>query len=264
MSVRPPDEAVGDSTGGRLRKEVRASDATTPTKAAELAAHLRHRILADGLQPGDPLPSEAELMEIHDLSRATVREALRILDSDGFVRVRIGRTGGVEVAHPDPDRLGSWLAAQLTLRAVTVQTLVEFRRIVEPVAAELAAVRATAEELRDLKSTLSSPTAEEELDFHLFVADASHNELLRLLLRAVHTALRDHHVYGDGATERDAATGRKAHRRIFEAMSERDPTAAGTLMRSHLEGVEQVVRRSGRLHDVLLPPEVWETRRPAG
>lgn len=235
---------------------MKRSDATT--KAAGLATQLRNMILADGLQPGDPLPSEAELIRDQGLSRATVREALRILDAEGFARVRIGRTGGVEVAHPDPDDLGTWLATQLTLRAVTVQTLVEFRRIVEPVAAALAAERASAEELRDLNETLKSPTALEELDFHLFVADASHNELLRLLLRAVHNGLREHHVYAEGATERDAMTGRKAHRRIFEAISNRDSEGAADLMRRHLEGVEAVVRRSGRLHDVLLPPATWE------
>lgn len=229
------------------------------TKAGELAASLRETILGQGLQPGDPLPSEAELMATYSLSRATVREALRILDAEGFVRIRVGRTGGVVVSHPDPDQLGTWLAAQLTLRAATVQSLVEFRRLVEPIAAAVAAERATPEELKAMHDALDAPSAYEELDFHLFVADATHNELLRLLLRAVHTGLREHAVYSAGATERDAANGRRDHRRIFDAISDRDADLAADVMRRHLEGVEQVVRRSGRTHEVLLPPEAWRS-----
>ncbi|MGH9137759.1 MAG: FadR/GntR family transcriptional regulator [Acidimicrobiales bacterium] len=235
-------------------------DSPAPTtKAGELAARIREMILVEGLEPGDPLPSETELMAAHQLSRATVRETLRILDAEGFVKVRIGRTGGVVVAHPDPDRLGSWLAAQLTLRAATVESLVEFRRLVEPIAAAVAAERATPEELRRLRDVLESATAEEELDFHLYIADATHNELLRLLLRAVHTGLQQHAVYRQGATERDAQAGRRQHRRIFEAISDRDSERAADLMRRHLEGVEKVVRRTGRAHEVLVPPEAWRT-----
>lgn len=233
---------------------------SSTTKAATLASRLRDDILADGLQPGDPLPSEAELMEIHDLSRATVREALRILDVEGFVDVRLGRTGGVAVAHPDPDQLGEWLAAQLTLRAVTVQTLIEFRVMVEPVAAQIAAERATHEDLKLMNEILNAQTMEEELDFHLFVADATHNELLRLMLRAVHTGLQHHSVYSSAATPKDAALGRKQHRRVFDAISNRDGKEAAGLMRRHLQGVEQVVRRTGRAHDVLIPPEAWRER----
>jgi GntR family transcriptional repressor for pyruvate dehydrogenase complex len=231
--------------------EGRASAGPAPTKGADLANRLRRSILADGLKAGDPLPAEAELIERYGLSRATVREAIRILDAEGFIEVRIGRNGGIVVAEPEPERLGEWLATQLALRAATVHALVEFRLVIEPVAARLAAQRATPEQLRLLHETTTAATAEEELDFHLYLADASQNELLRTLLRAVHTGLRDHDVYRVPATKADAAKGRRTHRALYEAIVDRDADRAEDLMRRHLEGVMDVVRRGGHLHEPL-------------
>jgi DNA-binding FadR family transcriptional regulator len=249
VSNRLPDSSPDLATGG------------APTKAAALASRIRRTILVEGLRAGDPLPSEAELIAEHGISRPTVREAIRILDAEGFVEVRIGRNGGLRVAEPKAEALGEWLATQLAMRATTVHSLLEFRVVVEPVAAGLAAQRATPEQLRMLREAVHSPSAEEELDFHLFVADATQNELLRVLLRAVHTGLREHHIYQAPATDVDAAAGRRIHARLFAAIADRDSELASTLMRKHLQAVEQVVRRSGGLHEPLITGPSWGLQR---
>jgi DNA-binding FadR family transcriptional regulator len=242
---RPNDSSPDIATSGAI------------TKAAALASLIRRTILVQGLRAGDPLPSEAELIAEHGISRPTVREAIRILDAEGFVEVRIGRTGGLRVAEPKPEVLGERLATQLAMRATTVHSLLEFRVVVEPVAAALAAQRASSDQIRMLRDAVHAPSAEEELDFHLFVADATQNELLRVLLRAVHTGLREHRIYQAPATEADAAAGRRAHRRLFDAIADRDADKAEQLMRKHMQAVEQVLRRAGGLHEPLITAASW-------
>ncbi|MDQ1425001.1 MAG: hypothetical protein QOD72_2499 [Acidimicrobiaceae bacterium] len=231
--------------------------ASATTKAAALASRIRRTILVHGLRAGDRLPSEAELIAEHGISRPTVREAIRILDAEGFVEVRIGRNGGLRVAQPKPEALGEWLATQLAMRAATVHSLVEFRVVVEPVAAGLAAQRATPEQIRLLREAVNSPSVEEELDFHLYVADATQNELLRLLLRAVHTGLREHRIYHAAVSEADVVAARRVHRRLFDAIADRDAELASTLMLKHMQAVEQVMRRSGSLHEPLITADSW-------
>jgi DNA-binding FadR family transcriptional regulator len=140
-----------------------------------------------------------------------------------------------------------------------VHSLIEFRVIVEPVAAGLAAQRATSDQIRMLRDAVNSPSAEEELDFHLFVADATQNDLLRVLLRAVHTGLREHRIYQAPSTQADAAAGRRAHKRLFDAIADRDSELASTLMRKHMQAVEQVVRRAGGLHEPLITEASWRS-----
>jgi GntR family transcriptional repressor for pyruvate dehydrogenase complex len=257
-NIRSTTEGIQNVTD--RHPNARAEDTASSgaiTKAAALASQIRRIILVQGLRAGDPLPSEAELIAEHGISRPTVREAIRILDAEGFVEVRIGRNGGLRVAEPKPEALGEWLATQLAMRAATVHSLVEFRVVVEPVAAGLAAHRASSAQIQQLREAAHSPSAEEELDFHLYVADATQNELLRVLLRAVHTGLREHRIYQTPSTESDAAAGRRAHIRLFDAIADRDAELASTLMRKHMQAVEQVLRRSGGLHEPLVTAASW-------
>src|SRR5919107_900384 len=80
-----------------------------PKASALLADELRARILGTGLEPGSPLPSEPEIIEQSGLGRASVREALRLLEAQGLVVIRRGSHGGIFVAQPDPSALGRTL-----------------------------------------------------------------------------------------------------------------------------------------------------------
>ena len=108
-------------------------------KAGEVVADsIRATILEQKMAAGSPLPSEGELIDSLEVSRATVREALRLLEAEGFVRIKRGPTGGVVVNHPDESNIARSLAVMLTLSEATLRDLFEFRLIIEPPAAATA------------------------------------------------------------------------------------------------------------------------------
>ncbi|VEG43615.1 transcriptional regulator [Mycolicibacterium flavescens] len=107
-----------------------------------LASDLRRQILNGQLAADQRLPSEAELTESLQVSRETLREALRILESQQFVEIRRGRGGGAVVRRPGLEAVRRYVALLLQLRKTTLAHLEEARSVVEPPAAEQVAIRA--------------------------------------------------------------------------------------------------------------------------
>ncbi|HWT48439.1 MAG TPA: GntR family transcriptional regulator [Mycobacterium sp.] len=115
-----------------------------------LAADLRHQILNGQLAVDQQLPPEAELTARLRISRETLREALRILESQQLVEVRRGRGGGAVVRHPGLEPVGRYVALLLQLRKTTLAHLEEARSVIEPPAAEQVAIRAGYDDLDNL------------------------------------------------------------------------------------------------------------------
>ena len=115
-----------------------------------LAADLRRQILNGDLAEDEQLPPEAELTTRFQVSRETLREALRILESQSLLEIRRGRGGGAVVRKPGLEAVGRYVALVLQLRKTTLADLEEARTVVEPPAAEQLALRAGDEELDQL------------------------------------------------------------------------------------------------------------------
>ncbi|MGZ4510534.1 MAG: FadR/GntR family transcriptional regulator [Mycobacterium sp.] len=115
-----------------------------------LAADLRHQILSGQLAADEQLPPEAELTARLRISRETLREALRILESQQLVAIRRGRGGGAVVRRPGLESVGRYVALLLQLRKTTLAHLEEARSVIEPPAAEQVAIRAGYDDLDDL------------------------------------------------------------------------------------------------------------------
>ncbi len=104
-----------------------------PKKIHEVVAErLRQQILSGTLQPGDRLAPEDELTQEFGIARTTLREALRVLESQGLLRIQRGRGGGPVVTHPDLGPASTSLAVSLQLQGVTLGDVAEANSLIEP------------------------------------------------------------------------------------------------------------------------------------
>ena len=228
----------GSTTGGLLVGPVDVPDAPEV-----LAGILRDRILSGELGEGVSLPPERILVEQTRLSRATVREALRILQMQGLLVRRVGRSGGSMVARPAPEDVISWLDLFLQGRRLDTALLIEVREIIEPWCAALAAERRTEADLRELERINAHMEAvlpnldaylEANVAWHMAVADASHNELLAALMHALSRAVL-RQTGGEHVNPIEVRTSAvRAHAHILEAIQKGDTEAARRRMSRHV------------------------------
>jgi GntR family transcriptional regulator, transcriptional repressor for pyruvate dehydrogenase complex len=207
-----------------------------------VADTIRHLIAIGGLRPGDRLPPERELAITLGAARVTVRRALKQLGDAGLVSTRRGRSGGTFVAGA-PDR-GHTAADSLALFQATIDHAFEFRRIVEPPAAELAAQRATLTDREALmllaREHASTHSEFHELDtrFHLLVARAGANpELQTAIERQRSTFFVLANAVLLPAPYEEFPTFADEHREIAAAIHARDAPRARSEMDAHLTRV---------------------------
>src|ERR1700691_1793992 len=189
---------VVDPANRRSRSAIRLSPVDVPKASDVLAGELRERILTGELAEGDPLPAERELVKQTQMSRATVREALRILEVQNLVRVRAGRAGGAFVQRPTTKSMASSVSMLIRGRQIKLADLMETREALEPFCAELAARKHTDDDLAVLDRAnrdIADPDADlpaflqANLEWHVGVAMAGHNELLIRFMIALSPAI---------------------------------------------------------------------------
>ena len=209
-----------------------------------LADALRARILTRELRTGQKLPVEPDLADEYNVSRSTVREALRVLASQGLIITSRGVLGGSFVARPDPKQMSEYLYASLGLFAeadsLAVDALVEARDMLEVPAAGLAAIRRSETDLGLLRARLGPPPSEEPKPLAEF-ARMFHETLLRIAGNAVVEALT--RPVFEVLYERMAQLSEPEpvwsqvkgdHQLIYDAIAAGDAEAARAEMRIHL------------------------------
>ncbi|UDY36681.1 FadR/GntR family transcriptional regulator [Dermatobacter hominis] len=131
---------------------------------AVVADELRDRILNGELVEGEHLPVEEELTAQFGVARTTLREALRVLESQGLITIRRGRGGGPIVTHPDLAPISMALAASLQLQGTSVSDLDDARRLIEPQIAGQLARRHRPEDLTALQEAIDLAAEAAERD----------------------------------------------------------------------------------------------------
>lgn len=225
-------------------------------KASDILANtLKVQILSEGLKAGSPLPSEAELIERYQFSRGTVREALRLLETDGLVRIRRGPKGGIEVATPDISHVTRSLAVLFAIDETPLRNLMDFRLIVEPAAAAMAAREAT-DEQRELLLTSAEPRTQaavpESVEFHRMVGEATNNGFMRTILTAVHQVL-EWETSRESLSEAHMEETSRAHQKIAQAIMQGDEDRAERTMRRHLFEFRDILQQQDRLDAPIVP-----------
>ena len=240
---------VETMTTGPGRSTVKLTPMQVPKASDVLADDLRERILKGDFPEGTPLPAERELVVQTRMSRTTVREALRILEVQGLVRIKTGRSGGAFVQKPDKDSVADSVSLLIRGRSIRMTSLLETREAIEPVCAQLAAKYRTDDDLRRLDDANDAIAAEGTLaeflqanvDWHMAVAIASHNELLTgfmlALSRAIYASTDNQGFINDEVRR----TTVRAHKSITNAIRSQDPAAAIRRMNRHVHAYAEAV-----------------------
>jgi len=200
------------------------------------------------LKPGDKLPPERELAAKLSISRGSLREAFRVLESRGLIKSKPG--GGRFIREIRKNSRNNTENIILSLEKSSILELLEAREMFEVEIVELAAQRATAEDIELIKEALNKINEEEELkhgketesdtEFHLAIASASHNFVFVNIIKLHLDLLKETR----GKTWK--ITGRREkqyqeHQAILQAIKEHDAKKAGETMLKHLKNVREVL-----------------------
>lgn len=236
-------------TADPLFRTVRVSRASE-----DIVLQIKENIFSGKLAPGDRLPSEKELAEQFGLSRITVRDALRILESQNLILIKVGAGGGAFVAHPNPNILGEALTDMLRLQGTTPRELSEARLPIEMTIVRLAAERATQEDLEAMRQAVAEARAgrasgdphftSHSVDFHIAMAKAAKNQVLFFTVSSFRTLFYEtlEKLVPDDEMSQRAIDD---HQKILDAIVAHEGERAAVVMREHLEYFE---RRTQKLH----------------
>jgi len=224
-----------------------------PKASDFVVASLRKKILAERLEAGTRLPSVDELMAEYGLGRVTVREALRILENDGLIDMRRGPSGGVFVRQIDIRQVSEALGLLFNSKGTTVGELADFRLLMEPEVARLAALNATPSEkemlLRDAENELE---ASQSISFHSSISSACGNSVYELVMNALHSPLSGHFRHNLISHENEELTV-QAHIKIAKHIATGDAAGAERAMRRHLEAYKKYVLDYGLQNESIFP-----------
>jgi GntR family transcriptional repressor for pyruvate dehydrogenase complex len=224
----------------------------------EIVRQVKAMIAEGRLKGGDRLPPERDLAEKFVVSRTSVREALRALESLGLVEIRPGE--GTFVREASIDALVEPLARLMASQREATGELFEARRLLEPSLAALAASRATPEELQEMERILEEQAREiaagrtglaQDAQFHAAIGAAAHNRAITRIAHAIMDLLtqsREDSLNTPGRPTRS----HEDHRRVLAAVRARDADGARRAMLEHITAVEALV----------LGPESGSGRRP--
>lgn len=215
-----------------------------PGRISELIVHqIRELIVAGRLSPGDRLPSERELAEQFQVSRVTVRDALRILEAQGLLEIRVGASGGAFVTTPTAAVVGEGITTMLLMSAIQPPQIAEARLLMELGIVMLATQRANADDIAALHEVCRR--AEEALanhdydvklsaEFHSCLAAATHNGALQLMTESFRGPLSMAAARAREPADEAHAASVAEHVEIVAAIEGRDLPRAQRAMTAHL------------------------------
>ncbi len=241
---------LGLPSGGSLSVSETAKGSLSEAVSREILTHIQ----ANRLQTGAVLPSENQLSEQLGISRGIVREAVRGLANLGIIEVGNGRRP--RVGRLDGDVLALLTDYAVQTEQVTVQQTLDVRRVIEVRAVHLAALhrsdieaRLIAEAAADLRASLGNYAlmTQHDITFHILVAGASRNPLLRLQVEAFRYVIERTGPIGWQSRPDEETVLRQVdiHTEIAAAIGARDPHSASRLMSKHFTDTVSVLSQAG-------------------
>lgn len=204
-----------------------------------VAQTIEREIIHNGWPPGHLIGTEADLIIRSGVSRAVLREAIRILEHHMTAHMRKGPGGGLVVAMPDASVVSVPISLYLEYRHARPEDVFEARITIELAAAELACENLTEDGIALLQSALEAGRLDPESsrELHFAIADLSGNAVYSLFARVL-CDLIDSRISRQSQGREEAAVGvHRAHEAIVEAIMSRDVAIARHRMHAHLEAM---------------------------
>ena len=220
------------------------------SRPVRVADEIKDWVVEQGLQPGDRLPGEAELIARFGMSKGTIREAMRILQAQGLVKTKTGPGGGSFVGEVSRERANALLGNYFYFRDVTIDDIYQVRIALEPELAAILAGKLTDAQLNELVAIMEdyaepAETAEDErrqhvdsLRFHARLSDFGQNAVLGFFISFMAQILADLTVYKRlyTAPNHDLwRRGRRYQSDLIDALRNGQTKRARDIMRSHME-----------------------------
>lgn len=226
----------------KVRQPLRMSEA--------IARQIEEQVHQGQLQPDEMLPSENELMKQFGVGRNTVREALRMLEASGLVKMRQGSRGGAFIRRMSNEFVSDFLIKAFRLGKVSGRDFHNFRMVIEPSVAEMVAAKADVDaqifsqmegKISEAKTLLelNEPTAYANMDFHVLLAEATGNMMFIVLLRTLRAGMAR---VAPTTEEKFRPETIEYHEKILGAVKDRDPARARELMYLHLVQTGEAVK----------------------
>jgi DNA-binding FadR family transcriptional regulator len=230
------------------------------SKTQQVARMLLNLIIESDLKPGSSFGTEADLLERMNVSRPTLREGVRILESQGVLSLRPGPRGGIIVAKPNVDVIAHAMSVYMRLNNVPFVEILKARLAIEPALVRGTALHASdadleamAETIRVMEASDCSDQAiyDENRKFHTVIARASANPVLEVFWGTI-SILASGEADQIRYSKKNRAHIIEAHKQILEACRRRDPDAAELAMSNHLGELGNLLR--ARYGDRLTEP----------
>ncbi|HEY2312846.1 MAG TPA: FCD domain-containing protein [Streptosporangiaceae bacterium] len=237
---------------GQIGQLVRA-----PKTSELIAAQLRRQIVRGVVKPGEKLPAETQLMAQFGVSRPTIREAFRILETERLIAVRPGSRGGAQVVAPDPTAAARYVGLLLQLQGATIADVYEARKVAEPACAGMLARCRTEQDLADLAAVVAEiesaigargrlvpdPVLWSRLThrFHELIMQRSGNKTLALQdavlhdIVVTHTQLRVSRSFNETESPARFRRAVRAYKKLLALIEAGDADGAQRLWRSHMD-----------------------------
>lgn len=236
----------------QLNEHFGLTPVTTQRASEAIYEQIKEKILNGELKPGDKLPSERAMMDILHRSRPSVREALRMLERGGFIRIVPGSRGAL-ILEPNTNGIEQSLSNLMRSKKITTKEMADYRRINDVVMSEWAAKRRTQEDIDAMSALLEQ--AEQAMgdyrrfvqmdpQFHYLVAQAAKNEVACIMTQVLSASMMESlYVRMEQLSEQErSAMCEKIlhmHRAIADAIAQGNAKKAREMTSAHLDDMRR-------------------------
>ncbi len=224
-----------------------------------IARQIVKDIVSSEMTPGTMLPAETQMLDRFKVGRASLREALRILEVNGLIVIKSGPGGGPIVSEPNGADFGRMAALYFEMSGATMRELVDARLIIEPIMARRAALHQDARVVQELNELVTDAERVDlqnpdeygrvSSDFHAAITGSSGNRIVDLFGQAIKEVFMER-INGMVFPTKDRERIRAEHQAVIDAIAAGDADLAERLMHAHMEEfAEQMAKRYPGLMD---------------